>query len=411
MKKKTLGLIPKIIIAIALGIVVGRFLPDWMTRVSVTFSTMFGAFLNFIIPLMILAFVSKGIADLSEGAGKLLLVTVILSYCSTLIAGSLSYVMSSNIFPSFITPDLVQKIQEASSKTLDPYFTIPLGPIIEVTNALVFAFMLGLCVSVLRNKGKGQGLYNIINEFSDIINMVLVKFVIPILPFFIFGNFCGLSNSGSVFAILGIFGRIFVCIIALHLIYISALFFVSCIYAGKNPFSSIKKAVPAYLTAVGTQSSAATIPVNVNCNKNMGVTRQIREFVIPLCATVHMPGSMITLTACVFTLLTMFKMNASFAIIMRFICILGVAMVAAPGAPGGAVMSALPFLPYVGVESSGTMATILISLYLTQDSFGTAANVSGDNAISIAVEKIYYKYIVKRPIPEEDDKEEVKIEG
>ena len=150
MKKKTLGLIPKIIIAIALGIVVGRFLPDWMTRVSVTFSTMFGAFLNFIIPLMILAFVSKGIADLSEGAGKLLLVTVILSYCSTLIAGSLSYVMSSNIFPSFITPDLVQKIQEASSKTLDPYFTIPLGPIIEVTNALVFAFMLGLCVSVLR---------------------------------------------------------------------------------------------------------------------------------------------------------------------------------------------------------------------------------------------------------------------
>lgn len=403
MKKKKLGLIPKIIIAILLGVIVGKFLPDWVTRIAITFSTMFGAFLSFIIPLMIIAFVSKGIADLSEGAGKLLLVTVVLSYISTLVAGSLSYAMSSNIFPSFITPDLVQKIQDASNSALEPYFTIPLGPIIEVTNALVFAFMLGLCVSILKSKGKGNTLYNIINEFSEIINLVLSNFVIPMLPIFIFGNFCGLSNSGSVFAILGIFGRIFICIIVLHLIYITLLFVISGLYAKKNPFSSLKKAIPAYLTAVGTQSSAATIPVNVNCNKNMGVTRQIREFVIPLCATVHMPGSMITLTACVFTLLTMFKMNASFALIMRFVCILGVAMVAAPGAPGGAVMSAIPFLPYVGVESTGTMATILISLYLTQDSFGTAANVTGDNAISIAVEKIYYKYIVKRPIPKEEE--------
>lgn len=403
MKKKKLGLIPKIIIAILLGVIVGKFLPDWVTRIAITFSTMFGAFLSFIIPLMIIAFVSKGIADLSEGAGKLLLVTVILSYISTLVAGSLSYAMSSNIFPSFITPDLVQKIQDASNSALEPYFTIPLGPIIEVTNALVFAFMLGLCVSILKSKGKGNTLYNIINEFSEIINLVLSNFVIPMLPIFIFGNFCGLSNSGSVFAILGIFGRIFICIIVLHLIYITLLFVISGLYAKKNPFVSLKKAIPAYLTAVGTQSSAATIPVNVNCNKNMGVTRQIREFVIPLCATVHMPGSMITLTACVFTLLTMFKMEASFALIMRFVCILGVAMVAAPGAPGGAVMSAIPFLPYVGVESTGTMATILISLYLTQDSFGTAANVTGDNAISIAVEKIYYKYIVKRPIPKEEE--------
>lgn len=403
MKKKKLGLIPKIIIAILLGVIVGKFLPDWVTRIAITFSTMFGAFLSFIIPLMIIAFVSKGIADLSEGAGKLLLVTVVLSYISTLVAGSLSYAMSSNIFPSFITPDLVQKIQDASNSALEPYFTIPLGPIIEVTNALVFAFMLGLCVSILKSKGKGNTLYNIINEFSEIINLVLSNFVIPMLPIFIFGNFCGLSNSGSVFAILGIFGRIFICIIVLHLIYITLLFVISGLYAKKNPFASLKKAIPAYLTAVGTQSSAATIPVNVNCNKNMGVTRQIREFVIPLCATVHMPGSMITLTACVFTLLTMFKMEASFALIMRFVCILGVAMVAAPGAPGGAVMSAIPFLPYVGVESTGTMATILISLYLTQDSFGTAANVTGDNAISIAVEKIYYKYIVKRPIPKEEE--------
>ncbi|WP_071026494.1 dicarboxylate/amino acid:cation symporter [Peptoniphilus raoultii] len=403
MKKKKLGLIPKLIIAIALGIVVGLYLPDWVTRVAITISGMFGAFLNFIIPLMIIAFVAKGISDLSEGAGKLLLVTVVLSYSSTLIAGSLSYTMASNIFTKFITPDLVAKIQNATNNTLDPYFTIPLGAIIEVTSALVLAFMLGLCISILRSQGKGEIFYGAISEFSDIINLVLSHFVLPLLPIFIFGNFCGMANSGSVFAILGIFGRIFVCIIALHLLYLCAMFITSGLYAGKNPFACLRKAVPAYLTAVGTQSSAATIPVNVNCNKSMGVTKQIREFVIPLCATAHMPGSMITLTACVFTLLTMFNMDTSFTLIMKFVAILGIAMVAAPGAPGGAVMSALPFLPVVGVDSSGTMATILISLYLTQDSFGTAANVTGDNAISIAVEKIYYKHIVKKPIPVEND--------
>jgi Na+/H+-dicarboxylate symporter len=181
------------------------------------------------------------------------------------------------------------------------------------------------------------------------------------------------------------------------------MFIVAGSYTGRNPFKSLKAAIPAYLTAVGTQSSAATIPVNVECNRNIGVSKQIREFVIPLGATVHLPGSMITLTACVYTLLTMYNMDHSYGLILKFIMILGVAMVAAPGAPGGAVMSALPFLPVVGIDPESSLATILISLYLTQDSFGTAANVTGDNAISMAVEKIYYKYIVKQPIPTDID--------
>jgi len=400
-EKKKIGLIPKLIAAIILGTLVGLYLPDIFTVIGITFSKMFGAFLNFIIPLMIIAFVGKGIADLSEGAGKLLGATVLLAYSSTLIAGSASYFMSSAIFPSFITTDLVDKIQAATSNELKPLFEIPLEAFIDVTAALVFAFMLGLCVSVLRSQGKGEIIYKAMGEFSDVINMVLAKFVIPILPFYIFGNFTNLAKSGSVFAILGIFGRIFVCIIALHLIYLTVLFIVTCAYAGKNPFKCIRLAVPAYLTAVGTQSSAATIPVNVNCNKNMGVTKQIRDFVIPLGATVHMPGSMITITGCVLTLLTMFDMPHSYGLMIKFIAILGIAMVAAPGAPGGAVMSALPFLPVVGVDPASTMATILITLYITQDSFGTAANVTGDNAISIAVEKIYYDHIVKRPKPDE----------
>ena len=402
-EKKKMGLIPKLIIAIILGIIVGTQLPAIVTQIAVTISSNFGKFLNFIIPLMIMAFVTKGISDLSEGAGKLLLATAGLSYLSTLVAGSASYFMAKSIFPSFISKEMAADITEATGRSLEAVFEIPLNPIMDVTSALVLAFMMGLCISILRQNGSGQGFYKLVNEFSDIINMVLEKAIIPLLPLFIFGNFANMAYSGSVFAILQIFVKIFVCIIALHLIYLVVLFLIAGTYSKKNPFASFKKAIPGYLTAVGTQSSAASIPVNVECNKKIGVSKQIREFVIPLCATCHMPGSMITLTACVFTLLHMYQMPHSYALMIKFIGILGIAMVAAPGAPGGAVMSALPFLPVVGIPSDGPLASILISLYLTQDSFGTAANVAGDNAISMIVEQVYYKHIVKKPIPVEED--------
>lgn len=402
-KAFTLGLIPKLIIAIILGTVVGLYCPEVVTKIAVTFSGIFGKFLNFVIPLMIIAFVAKGIADLSEGAGKLLLVTVGIAYASTLIAGSLSYGMAHSIFPRFISTDMVQKIQQASEKTLEPFFELPLNPAIEVTGALVLAFMVGLCVSLMRTKKSGEYFYGLINEFNEMINMVLAKAIIPLLPFFIFGNFANMAYSGSVFAILSIFIRIFGCILVLHILYVFTMFVVAGGLTGRNPAKTFVKMIPAYLTAVGTQSSAATIPVNVECNRQMGVTRQIREFVIPLSATVHLPGSMITLTACVYTLLFMYDMPHSYGLIIQFIAILGIAMVAAPGAPGGAVMSALPFLPVVGVASDSPLATILISLYLTQDSFGTAANVAGDNAVSMLVERFYYKRILKRPKTKEDE--------
>lgn len=402
-KAFTLGLIPKLIIAIILGTVVGLYCPEVVTKIAVTFSGIFGKFLNFVIPLMIIAFVAKGIADLSEGAGKLLLVTVGIAYASTLIAGSLSYGMAHSIFPRFISTDMVQKIQQASEKTLEPFFELPLNPAIEVTGALVLAFMIGLCVSIMRTKKSGEYFYGLINEFNEMINMVLAKAIIPLLPFFIFGNFANMAYSGSVFAILSIFIRIFGCILVLHILYVFTMFVVAGGLTGRNPAKTFVKMIPAYLTAVGTQSSAATIPVNVECNRQMGVTRQIREFVIPLSATVHLPGSMITLTACVYTLLFMYDMPHSYGLIIQFIAILGIAMVAAPGAPGGAVMSALPFLPVVGVASDSPLATILISLYLTQDSFGTAANVAGDNAVSMLVERFYYKHILKRPKTKEDE--------
>ncbi|MDO4595195.1 MAG: dicarboxylate/amino acid:cation symporter, partial [Tissierellia bacterium] len=393
MKKIKIGLIPRLLLAIFLGVLAGMYMPEWFIRIAVTFSKIFGAFLNFIIPLMIIGFVTKGIADLGEGAGKLLGVTVIIAYCSTLIGGSLSYAMSSNIFPKFLTQELVQNIQNSQGKELEAFFEVPISPFFDVTSAIIFAFMMGIAVSALRRSGRGEYTYAIIGDFNEIITRVLAVAIVPLLPFFIFGNFANMSYSGSVFSVLSVFWRIFICIIILHLLYVSAMFFIAGTYTKKNPITLIKNQVKGYMTAVGTQSSVATIPVNLECADSNGVNREISEFVVPLGATVHMPGSMITLTACTFTILSMYNMPHSYGLLLKFISILGIAMVAAPGAPGGAVMSALPFLPVVGIDSSGSLATLLISLYLTQDSFGTAANISGDNALAVIVEKIYYKKI------------------
>lgn len=400
---KSIGLIPKLLIAIALGVLAGANLPVGIIRVAVTFSKIFGSFLSFIIPLMILAFVTKGISDLGEGAGKLLGITVLISYLSTLIAGSLSYIMSSNIFPKFISSEQIDAIVSSNADKLEPYFTVPLTPFFDVTSALIFAFMMGISISWLKRNNSGDVLYKAVSEFNAIIVKVLEVAIIPILPFFIFGNFAEMSYLGSVKAVLGIFWKIFICLIILHLIYVTFMFVISGSYTGKNPFAMLKNEVKGYMTAVGTQSSAATIPVNLQCAANNGVSREIADFVVPLGATVHLPGSMITLIGCVFTILYMYNLPHSFDIIIKLIVTLGIAMVAAPGAPGGAVMSALPFLPMVGIAPESAMAGLLISLYLTQDSFGTAANVSGDVAIANAVDKIYNKRILKnknwKPIP------------
>ena len=396
MKKKTLGLVPKLIIAIILGILVGqmRFLPEGVLRLPVTFSSIFSTFLSFIIPLMILGFVVVGISDLTEGAGKLLGMTTVLAYGSTLAAGILSYLMASAFFPSFIGESLVEKIS-GSSEGLSTLFSIPLSPLLDVTGAIVFSFVMGVGISALKSTGSGKYLYGFFKEFSEIISNVLSAVIIPFLPVYIFGNFLNLSYSGSVFSILSIFWKVFLLIIALHLLYVGFLFFVAGGVSGKNPWMLLKNQIPGYVTAVGTQSSAATIPVNVECARKNGVSKEIREFVVPLCATIHLAGSIITITSCVTAVLLIYDLPHGISLMATFIATLGVAMVAAPGAPGGAIMSALPFLTLVGIDPTGTMGQLLITLYLTQDSFGTAANVSGDNALAILVETFHKKSLLK----------------
>ena len=392
---KKIGLVPRLIIAITLGIVLGLVLPSPVIRIFVTFSSLFSKYLSFVIPFMIIGFVVTGISDLRQGAGKLLGITTLIAYVSTIVAGSLSYLMATNIFPKILNFTSFAAIEHPEKNLLTAYFEIPLAPMFDVTSAIVFAFIMGLSISWLRNNGEGQTTYNLFREFSKIITKLLSTSVIPLLPVYIFGTFMNMTYSGQMFTTLSIFLKVFVCVIILHILYISALFVFAGALSGKNPFTCMKNQIPGYFTALGTQSSAATIPINLECAKRNGTSPEIREFVVPLCATIHLAGSIITITSCVVTVLMMNNMAYDVTKVFPFILVLGVAMVAAPGAPGGAIMSALPFLGMVGIASNSPLASLLIALYITQDSFGTAANVSGDNAIAIIVDWIYHKFIKK----------------
>ena len=367
-EKKKLGLVPKLIIAIILGILIGQFLPEEICRIVVTLSGLFSSFLKFVIPLMILAYVTMGIADLSQGAGKLLLITVALAYGSTLIAGTASFLVSINLFPSFMSADALDQIAATADASLSPYFSISLQAILDTLSAVALAFILGLCLSSMRGKQIGNSLYNDMAEFSKIIDKVLHTVIIPLLPLYICGTFVDMTKSGKTFAILSILWKVFLVVIVMHLICILIQFVIAGTVSKKNPFELIKNQVPGYTTALGTQSSAATIPVNLECAKNDGVCEQIRNFVVPLCANIHMAGSMITITACATAVCLMNQLPISLGTVIPFIMTLGVAMVASPGAPGGSIMTALPFLYMIfGAEAGdpdGAICAIMVALYI-----------------------------------------------
>lgn len=391
-QKIKIGLVPKLIIGIILGILIGMYLPEWFGRLIVTASSLFSMFLKFVIPMMILAFVTMGIADLTQGAGKLLGITAIISYASTLIAGSVSFFVANSLFMSFMDSKALERIAKTAGISVTPYLSLSVTPILDTLAAVLLAFILGLCMSTMRGKEIGNTLYDFMKDFSAIINKVLHTIIVPFLPLYICGTFIDMTRSGKTFAILGILWKVFIIVIIMHLLYLVFAFFVAGGISKKNPLMLLKNQIPGYTTAVGTQSSAATIPVNLECAKADGISEEIRNFVVPLCANIHMAGSMITITACATAVCMMNGLPISINTVVPFIATLGIAMVASPGAPGGSIMTALPFLYMVGLGTEELQA-IMIALYITQDSFGTACNVSGDNAIGLIVDAIYKKWI------------------
>jgi len=390
MKSFNLGLLPKLIVAIILGILIGSFLPEPVVRVLVTFNSIFGNFLSFVIPLIIVGFVAPGIAELGAGAGKLLFITTAIAYISTLISGFFAFGVSTTLLPGIVQQSSQFAASNPEEALLQGFFTIDMPPIMGVMSALIIAFILGIGMAAIKEKT----LYNFMSEFQQIIQMVITNVIIPLLPVHVCGIFANMTYAGEVARILSVFGKVFVIVIACHLIIILFQFTVACLYSGKSLITCLKNQIPGYLTAIGTQSSAATIPVNVECAKNNGVSQGVREFVVPLCATIHLSGSTITLTTCAIAVMMLSGMPVTLGKMAGFILMLGITMVAAPGVPGGAVMAALGILESMLGFGEAELA-LMIALYLTQDSFGTACNVSGDNAIALIVDKIAQRMNLK----------------
>ena len=383
MKKMKLGLLPRIIIAIALGIVCGLFFPGWIVRIFLTVNSLFGNFLNFIIPLLILGLVAPGIADLGKGAGRLLLITALLAYGFTLFSGFFTYFTCDLSYPWLLnTSDKLSAVAD-NTVALQPYFTVEMPAVMGVMSALILAFTLGLGMSVI----DGNRLKSVMDDFKDIINQVITAVIIPVLPLYIFGIFLNMTNSGQVAGVMNVFLKIIVVIFVMTVVLLFIQFFIAGMVGKKNPLRLFRNMLPAYMTALGTQSSAATIPVTLEQTIRNGVRPDLAGFVIPLCATIHLSGSTMKIVACSMAIMLMSGMEINFAQLAGFIMMLGIAMVAAPGVPGGAIMAALGLLQsMLGFDE--TAQGLMIALYIAMDSFGTATNVTGDGAIAVIVDRI-----------------------
>lgn len=385
MKKFKFGLLPKIIVAIILGICLGMFTPETPVRIFVTFNGLFSEFLGFLIPLIIVGLVTPAIADIGKGAGKMLLVTAMLAYGATIFSGFLTYGVGESVFPSLISDDL-KLTQISQAEGVKPYFTVAIPASLNVMTSLVMAFTFGLGIAHLGT----QSLKNVFSEFRDIITMTIQAVILPLLPIYIFGIFFNMTFSGEVFKVLSVFVKIIGVIFIMHIFLLILQYTIASIFVRKNPLRMLGRMMPAYFTALGTQSSAATIPVTMRQTILNGVHKDIAGFVIPLCATIHLSGSTMKIVACALALMMMQGMAYDFQMIAGFIMMLGITMVAAPGVPGGAIMAALGILSSMLGFDQQALA-LMIALYIAMDSFGTACNVTGDGALALIVDKCFGK--------------------
>lgn len=388
---KKLGLLPKLLIGIILGIIIGLLSEQvqymGLVRLMSTFSGIFGSFLKFVIPLIIIAFVAPGIADLGKDAGKMLAVTAGIAYTSAVLAGFSAFFIGRMILPSVIKSG---QTSTASPLDVSPFFSLDMGAVMGVMTALVLAFLLGIGMANI----KSNKLIDVIFDFKHIMELVVHKVLIPLIPIHIAGIFAKISATGEIFKTMAAFSSVFVMILLLQLAYIIVQYLMAFLVSGKQPVKAIKNMLPAYFTALGTQSSAATIAVTLDSARKNDISDDIVDLVIPLGATIHLAGDTITLVLASMGVMLLAGITPTFTLMAPFIFMLGITMVAAPGIPGGGVMAALGLLDSM-LGFTVAQQSLMIALHFAQDSFGTATNVTGDGAIAIIIDSIYKRFSPK----------------
>ncbi|OCQ19852.1 sodium:glutamate symporter [Pseudoalteromonas luteoviolacea] len=380
-----MSLIIKLIAGILGGILAGLYLPLGITELLYTAKVIIGQLISFTIPLIILFFIASGIAGLPKTSGHLLGKTVGFAYGSTVIAGTLAVLLvlaATGLFEGSVA------YEAAKGAELKGYIQLEIPPIMGVMTALAAAFIFGIGISQLNL----VQLKDVVDQGRDVIDALLAKVIIPALPFYIAGVFAEMAVAGTVVDTLSTFGVVLIAAVAMHWLWLTTLFVVTGLMLKRSPIELVKNMLPAYFTAIGTMSSAATIPVSLRASKSNGVSEEVANFSVPLCATIHLSGSTITIVTCAMAVMFLSPTMAVPSLIemLPFIFMLGVVMIAAPGAPGGAVMSALGLLTsMLGFDESAI--ALMIALYLAQDSFGTACNVTGDGVIALWVNRFSEK--------------------
>ena len=340
MKKAKFGLLSRVVLAIVLGIALGSFVPA---------------------------------------------PTVAIAYGSTLFAGFLGYFVSAAAFPSLVSTGVGQAVDGAALE-FQPYVQMSIPPIMDVMSALVFSFMAGLGMVF----AECDALRRVFSDFRGVVVRTISGALVPLLPIFIFGIFLDMTAAGRACRVLADFAAIIAVFSALMIAVIVIQYCVAGAIARRNPFKAMWTMLPAYMTALGTSSSAATIPVTRAQTLANGVSREIADFTVPLCATVHLAGSTVKIVSCAVALLLVAGRSADVNIVTfsGFIAMAGIVMIAAPGVPGGAVMAAIGLLEsMLGFDQA--QIALMIALYLATDSIGTACNIAGDGAIAIIVDKMF----------------------
>ncbi|AMC94082.1 hypothetical protein AOC36_08800 [Erysipelothrix larvae] len=385
MKKFSLATQVFIAMILALGFGQIKILPEVIFQGFATFTGFFGAFLSFFIPILVLGLIVHSITQLASMAHKILIKSLLLCWILTACAVTIASLVGFNLFPHILsTTDVVLNNDTASVSALMEFSLIPLFKVFEAT---VLALMIGLALASLSKHNKGITMRKFFGDFYEVVLVILKSFVVPCIPFYIFANFAILSYTNQVFVIIGQYWKVYGVIFALHFTVLGLGYLVVSIVKKRSFIELIRHVTPAYLVGFGTQSSAASIPANLEAAQKMNISRETREFTVPLTATTLALGSTITLTLCLISSFIIFDMMPEMNVIIPFLIAFSFIMVVIPGAPGGAVMTALPYLTMVGIEPSSLIAQLMITLYITQDSFGTAANVAGDNIIGIFVDK------------------------
>ncbi|MFB6575654.1 dicarboxylate/amino acid:cation symporter [Kocuria palustris] len=381
------SLLARIVVAIVLGALCGLFFPEPIARIFVTFNGLFSAFLGFLIPVLILALVAPAIADLGRGAGKWLAITAAVAYGSTITAGLLAFGTSLALFPSLLADETHGGgLSDPSEESLSSFFTIEMPPPFGIMTALLLAFSIGVGVTLVR----GTTLKNGLEELRDIIMLVVTRIVIPLLPVYVFGSFMSLTMNGQIGTVITTFFKVVITALVLTVILLLLQYAIAGAIAGKNPFRLLKNMLPAYFTALGTSSSAATIPVTLQATRNNGVDEDVAGFAVPLCATIHLAGSTVKIVLFSTAVMMLTGIEIDPVQYIGFILMLGITMVAAPGVPGGAIMAAVGILQsMLGFDEAAV--SIMIATYVAIDSLGTATNVTGDGAIAVAIDRFYKK--------------------